>query len=202
MKPLSFGVAYRHVHFPSRAVEPRTTRKPASERTPGLQKAAREGPQSARGDLQNRGNERLESANSGVSSNYVGGRPNAPVGGDISLSMRDGCSSQNIKVSGRSNLRMRLERGKGSRRLYVGKARCRPDAPSALERSNCGGRSISRLERADQGCGSLIGPMDFANAARSPAGAFGVTDLAPSGSFLDACTCWKTRLAMNCRNGV
>ncbi len=47
MKPLSFGVAYRHVHFPSRAVEPRTTRKPASERTPGLQKAAREGPQSA-----------------------------------------------------------------------------------------------------------------------------------------------------------
>ena len=47
MKPLSFGVAYRHVHFPSRAVEPRTTRKPASEQTPGLQKAAREGPQSA-----------------------------------------------------------------------------------------------------------------------------------------------------------
>ena len=48
MKPLSFGVAYRHVYFPSRAVEPRTTRKPASEQTPGLQEAAREGPQSAR----------------------------------------------------------------------------------------------------------------------------------------------------------
>jgi len=63
-------------------------------------------------------------------------------------------------------------------------------------------RCLEILERADQGWGSLIGPMDFANAARSPAGTFGVTDVAPSGAFLDACTCWKTRLAMNSRNGV
>ena len=80
--------------------------------------------------------------------------------------------------------------------------RRRPDIPSALERSNCGGKSTSRLERADQGWRSLIGPTDFANAARSPAGAFGATDVAPSGAFLDACTCWKTRLAMNSRNGI
>jgi hypothetical protein len=68
MKPLSFGVAYRHVHFPSRAVEPRTTRKPASERTPGLQKAAREGPQSAH----------LRPSHSAV--RYQATRGRAPVG--------------------------------------------------------------------------------------------------------------------------
>ena len=44
--------------------------------------------------------------------------------------------------------------------------------------------------------------MDVANAARSPADTFGVTDVASSGAFLEACTCWKTRLAMNSRKGV
>jgi hypothetical protein len=54
--------------------------------------------------------------------------------------------------------------------------------------------------KADQGCGSLIGPMDFANAARSPAGTFGVTDVASSGAFLEAWTCWKTSVIV--RAGV
>src|SRR5947209_3521046 len=34
--------------------------------------------------------------------------------------------------------------------------------------------------RASQGCGSLIGPIDFANVERSLAGAIGVIDVSPS----------------------
>jgi hypothetical protein len=40
-------VTYRLVHFASRAVEPRTTWEPASERRPDLQMATRVGPLSA-----------------------------------------------------------------------------------------------------------------------------------------------------------
>ena len=132
------------------------------------------------------------------------GGATTPVGGDISPSMRDGCCGHNIEVT-----KSTIELHDGLRkRESISTLTFRPrrgvaqTVPSALERSNCGGRSASRLERADQGWGSLIGPMDFANAARSLAGTFGVTDVAPSGAFLDACTCWKTRLAMNSRNGV
>ena len=118
---------------------------------------------------------------------------------DISPSARDGCCGHNIEVT--KSTGCASKRGSIST-LRRPRRRVAQTVPSALGRSNCGGRFTSRLERADQGWGSLIGPMDFANAARSPTGTFGAMDVAPSGAFLDAWTCWKTMLAMNSRNGV
>ncbi len=99
-------------------------------------------------------------------------------------------------------------RGKRPRQAMAGESRAggavrdpldNPSTPSRRLREEGGG-----LLKQTEGCGSLIGPIDRAKAARLPRGrpgaaAFGAAP-ASAGPFCEACTCWNTRLAMKCRN--